>query len=142
MPPKTPNFDRDALASFTAPTGSHVRWTQEESDRLVDLYENGGDKACLTMRVIAARINRSEASCWSRLLRLVRANSKLSHARDEERIDQNKIEFSTRCRLLGIGIEANETYCKLAVARLAQGVLWPANSVVDPNPVCKDKPNP
>ena len=26
-----------------------------------------------------------------------------------------------------IGIEANETYCKLAVARLAQGVLWPAN---------------
>jgi len=26
-----------------------------------------------------------------------------------------------------IGIEANEEYCKLAVRRLAQGVLWPAN---------------
>lgn len=29
--------------------------------------------------------------------------------------------------LRAIGIEANETYCKAAVARLAQGVLWPAN---------------
>jgi DNA modification methylase len=27
-----------------------------------------------------------------------------------------------------IGIEANEEYCKLAVRRLAQGVLWPANA--------------
>lgn len=58
-------------------TNSNVRWTQLESDQLVDLYENGGDKACLTMRVIAERINRSEASCWARLLRLVRANAKL-----------------------------------------------------------------
>lgn len=28
-----------------------------------------------------------------------------------------------------IGIETNEEYCKLAVRRLAQGVLWPANVI-------------
>lgn len=48
-------------------------WTAEESENLLDLYENGGDKACLPMRIIGKRLGRSEAACWARLIRVYRA---------------------------------------------------------------------
>lgn len=55
------------------------KWTKEEEARLIDLYENGGDKACLPMRVIAMRLNRSLASCWAKLIRLYKQNRKANH---------------------------------------------------------------
>jgi hypothetical protein len=48
-------------------------WTAEESEELIRLYEDGGDKACLPMRIIAKRLGRSEAACWARLIRVCRA---------------------------------------------------------------------
>lgn len=45
-------------------------WTAEDVAELKDLYENGGDKACLPIRIIAIRLGRSEAAVWSKLQRV------------------------------------------------------------------------
>lgn len=44
-------------------------WTEEEAAKLMELYEHGGDKGCLPMRVIAKKLGRTEASCWGRVFR-------------------------------------------------------------------------
>ena len=52
------------------------RWTAEESERLEYLYENGGDKACLPMRLIAERLSSefkrkfTQSACWSKIRRI------------------------------------------------------------------------
>lgn len=68
----TTTTSRCALAAC-----SRRPWTAEDVAELKDLYENGGDKACLPIRIIAIRLGRSEAAVWSKLQR-VYANTQSS----------------------------------------------------------------
>ena len=65
----TTTTSRCALAA-----GSRRPWTAEDVAELKDLYENGGDKACLPIRIIAIRLGRSEAAVWSKLHRVYANN--------------------------------------------------------------------
>ena len=50
------------------------RWSDEDAERLEWLYTEGGDKACIPMRIIALELGRTEAACWAKLRRIFNAN--------------------------------------------------------------------
>ena len=56
--------------ALDVPAGSGRPWTTEDVAELKRLYEDGGDKACLPIRMIAHRLGRSESAVWSKLLRV------------------------------------------------------------------------
>ena len=55
--------------ALDVPACSGRPWTEADVAELLHLYEDGGDKACLPMRIIAKRIGRSEAAAWAKLRR-------------------------------------------------------------------------
>ena len=65
MPTETTSTSRCALAAC-----SGRPWTAADVAELKRIYEDGGDKADLPIRVIAQRLGRSEAAVSSKLNRV------------------------------------------------------------------------